>query len=143
MKPKFTLFENEKIIFNHKKITLTNYRVRKHSGNNISSILLDNVSSIEIEYKSNYTFLFISIIDVLILIYNKATSEITINYFNEIFLYLFLFFLALFLFSINRELVISSKGGSSISQKESFTNSYDLTKLTDNIEKQIIEIKTK
>ena len=106
------LLDKEQIetISNDKSLTLTNLRVQYHNKEwgkaKIVSILLENISSIEIAYKSNVTFIvFATIISILTivegsyLIYGLAISVI---------------FVLLFLVSRRHYFIIYSKGGGKI-----------------------------
>lgn len=73
-------FENEKLVSeaDNKLVTLTTHRVRMNTGNRIVSIMLSQVSSVEIHYLTNVWYLIIGgIIGLGGLLYTISEEDIS------------------------------------------------------------------
>ncbi|GET26139.1 hypothetical protein [Prolixibacter sp. NT017] len=70
-------FEDEKLISeaDNKLITLTTHRVRMNTGSRIVSIMLSQVSSVEIHYITNIWYLIVAIVSALGGIFYSLSEE--------------------------------------------------------------------
>lgn len=137
-----SMLNNEKIILrsDNNLITLTNYRIRLRDSSwgkaNIVSILLQNISSIEVKYKANIYYFVLSII----FFFSALILQISSNY--QIVVYaviLGLVALGLFFYTRKHFVLVSSKGGNNTIAFETKSMSTDkIVEFVDEVEKQIL-----
>ena len=105
--------EEKIIVSNEEKIILTNQRIKLTESvlgkSNTICIFLENISSIEIKYKSSLIFAVLGVLNILLGIYMKMQGNS-----NEIIFILGGAFLAVWWFTRKHVIAISSNGGSSL-----------------------------
>ena len=138
------LFNNEQIISqsDDNLITLTNLRLRYGDTNwgksKIISILLKNISSIEVSSRSNPFLALLSIISVTAGIYFKINGEI--DEYLYLGLVLGLAFAVWYIFSIKHFITISSFGGAKINFVTKGMKHYKVLEFINQVEGAIIEL---
>ncbi len=132
------LLNNEKIIkqSNNRIVTLSNIRVlysaKKFGEAHVISILLKNISSIEIRYKSYLLLVALAIISIIVTFISGINFFIGIS-FSAI-------CIALFLITRKHYLIISSNGGSKIDLQIKGMKTNDVLDFLNQVEQAIINI---
>lgn len=126
--------EKIEVTSDNKALTLTNirvqYQIREWGKAKIVSILLKNISSVEITYKSNIVFAGIAIVVLLLTVIEG--SYILYGAFISI------VFALLFFISRRHYLIISSKGGAKINLLVKGMKTSSILEFLNKVEKNII-----
>lgn len=133
------LIEAEKEVLNSddKRLQLTTKRIRYESKNNITSILLCNISSVNLYHRVIYYFIALMVASLLlsILFYSNGEDEIMFICIALAFVFLLLFFK-----TRKHRISISSKGGDQIFIPMDRMSKEKGLKLINDLEKLILEL---
>jgi len=132
------LFENEKMITqsDNDLVTLTTHRIEYHSTSLgkeiITSIMLDKISSIEVNFSQAFWALIVGALSVLIGLYYGTINQGNIMISG---LVIGIVFLLIFLFTRQHVIIISSDGGAKIKFEIKEMNDSTVLEFVNKIEK--------